>query len=237
MKSSFLRITTILLLVGVGIFSGCGANNPINAVRLNRQAQIYIDYGQYDRAIELLKASLDADFENSASHYWLGHCYEVQGNLTKTIQEYELSVRFDPSLDLAQLALIDTLEAMGRHEESIEAAKSYLHHRGGPAINLSNLANDFAQKQKDEHALLAYQRAQEVEPANAEPTIKLADYYFAKGDEEKGVKTLEAAFMIDPYYPGLARRLGGYNRRVDIPEPRGLPETTPLEKALRKLEE
>lgn len=216
---------------------GTGATNPIKAVNLNRQAQVYFKYAQYDRAQELLQASLDADFENSPSHYWLGQCYEIEGNATKAVREYELAIRFDPSLDMAQLALINLLHNTGQKDHSIQATKVFLRHKGLPACNLTLTAENFALKGMDHQAVLTHQRAQDVEPKNPIPSIKLADYYFTKGLEELGRDSLKQAIVIDPFFPGLARLAGEHDLRIDIPEPRMLPKPRPIDRELQDLED
>lgn len=229
------KLIFVLLATALVGLIGCGATNPIDAVNLNRQAQVYIKYARYDQARELLQSSLDADFENPASHYWLGHCYEVSGETDKAIEEYELAVRFGPTMEKAHIALISLLHTAGLLDQSIQATKVYLRHKGPPACNLTITALEFADKGMDHQAILTYQRAQEVEPKNPVPSIKLAEYYFDRDQQEKGIDGLVAAFMIDPLYPGLARRLGEHGRRVDIPEPPMLPQPTPLQRELRSL--
>jgi len=237
MKISLVKISTILLLGTGVILGGCGATSTIDAVQQNRQAQIYFKYGKYEDAVRLLKSSLDADYENPASHYWLGRCYEIKGNMTKAILEYELAVRFAPALDLAQVALIDALHRTGQEEKSVQATRSYLRYKRAPAFNVSQLAEGFAQQGMDTQALLAYQRAHEVEPANPVPILKLADFYFEKGQEEEGIESLIEALKIDPLYPGLARRLGEYGRRVEIPEPPMFHVPSDMERELHDLED
>ena len=81
----------------------------------------------------------------------------------------------------------------------------------------------------DHQAIQVYKRAQEIEPDNAVPSIALADFYKAKGQSKLEISSLTEAFMINPYYPGLAYRLGTLDRRVKVPEP-------PLIKPLPRIE-
>ena len=198
--------------------TGCKSTNPLEAVRLNQQAQIYYREGYIDQAMSLLQKSVEYDYENSSSHYWLGQCYEQKNNAVKAIFEYEVAVRFSPSMELAQMALISALYRQDRIDESVQAAKVFCKNRYGLACDIINIAKDFAEKGMDHQAVLLYKRAQEVEPDNAVPSIALADFYKAKGQSKMEVSSLTEAFMIDPYYPDLAYRLGVLGQRVDIPE-------------------
>jgi len=200
--------------------TGCKSTNPLEAVRLNRQAQVYYQAGHIDQAMDLLQESLNRDYENPASHYWLGQCYEQKNNPEKAIFEYEVAVRFTPSMELAQLALIRVLHHQGRIDESIQATKVFCKNKYGLASNIMGLAKDFADNGMDHQAVLIYKRAQEVEPDNPIPSIILADFYHAKGQKNLEISSLTEAFMIDPYYPGLTRRLGTLGQRVKVPEPK-----------------
>ena len=141
--------------------AGCKSTNPLEAVRLNRQAQVFYHAGNIDQAMELLQQSLNHDFENPASHYWLGQCYEQKNNAEKAIFEYEVAVRFTPSMELAQLALINVLHRQGRIDESIQATKVFCKSKYGLACNILTIAKGFADKGMDNQAILIYKRAQE----------------------------------------------------------------------------
>ncbi len=205
----------IISVVTAFILSGC----TIDAVHLNRQAQSQIRQGNLDKAAELLKRSHRADYKNSVSHYWLGYCYKARGELTKALWEYELAVRFDPSLDKAQLALIETLNQAGQKEKSLDKTRNYLKYKNNEPVSFfQRLGDSFLQNQMDDHAILTYQLASQRHPKNAVPLAALADYYFEKGDKEKGVEYLTRAFQADPIYPDLARRLGELGYKVEFPE-------------------
>ena len=225
-----------LLLVAVALFAGCAAQ-PFKAVQLNQKAKVYIEYQQYDTAIALLKKSLDSNHENSPSHYWLGRCYQATGNLDKAIYEYQLALRFDPSLDLAQVALIKTYHQTGRIDEALLTAKKYFEHKDAPARVFIVIADEFARDGMQDQVLLAYKQAQKLEPYNPVPAIAMADYYFTLGRTTPAVNSLSNAFRIDPYYPGLARKLGQHGMKVSIPTPKPYyPDRTDIEQKIRDLE-
>ena len=214
MKNTRNYIVTITV-VSAFVLSGC----TIDAVHLNRQAQSQIKQGNLDKASELLKRSHKADYYNSPSHYWLGYCYKAQGQMTRALWEYELAVRFDPSFDKAQLALIETLNQAGQKDKSLEKTSDYLKYKKDePMSFFQRLGGSFLQNQMDDHAILTYQLASQCQPKNAVPLAALADYYFDRGAKEKGVEYLTRAFQADPIYPGLARRLGELGYKVEFPE-------------------
>jgi tetratricopeptide (TPR) repeat protein len=227
-------VTSFGILLGLILILGSGCT--IDAVRLNQQAQIYMEYGEYQKAEELLIKSLDNDHENFASRYWLGRCYQATGQMEKAIYEYNMAVRFAPSMEAAQIALVKTLYQDGQQDESIMRLKKYLEYKDALMGEFIRIARDFASDGMDIHFVVTLQCTQEKFPNDATPMLELAEFYFNKGDEEKGIEALSRALEIDPTYPGLAKRLGDYGYQVKIPEPPGFYKPSPLEEELRELD-
>ena len=221
----------VCLLVMVFICRGCG----VEAVRLTQQAQVYFKYGEYDKAQELLEKSIKADYENPATHYWMARCYESLGDKTKTLWEYELAVRFDPAMELAQMAYIKALYNDNQAAKSVDATVLFLKHKEAAARDFMRLAENFLEAGMEKQTLLCYHAGARSEPHNAVPFMTVADYFFSKGNEGKGVEYLVKAFKVDPYYPGLAGRLGKHNMRVDVPEPPLFPGRSKIEEELYDL--
>ncbi len=67
--------------------------------------------------------------------------------------------------------------------------------------------------------LLTLKYAIEAHPQSPPILIALADHYFNTDNKTAGIDHLVTAFKIAPTYPDLARRLGTYGLRVDIPQP------------------
>ena len=235
MKQWMFIFASLLLAVSF-VLGGCSATYTIKAAQMNQQGQIYFQFQQYDQALKVFQESSNIDFENSATHYWMGRCYQVQANPQKAIEEYRLAVRFSPALEVAQVALITALHQVGQLDESIIATKSYMKYKTGRACDLVLMGNNFAAQGMEHQALLVFERAQELEPTNAEPAIAVADFYLVKGDVEKEKGAIIQAVGIDPFYPGLTLRAGRLGIKVESPRPQPLPRLTPLERALRGYE-
>ena len=226
----------MFLMLGLIILGGCTVTNTFDAVRLNQQAQLYFKHGQYDKAMELLKDSLVADPENSATHYWLGRCHEVTGQKQKTVWAYKDAVRYDPSMELAQMALIKTYYRMDKKDEAIQAARLFLQHKEGLAGDFILIGDNFYAEQMEEPGELAYLAAARAEPGNAGPFIFLANRYQAQGDQEKEVEYLKRALRAQPYNVEVTRRLGKLGYRVELPKPKLFPRPSKLEEELFELE-
>ena len=233
MKTLLFGILQSSIIVILFLSQGCA----VDAVRLNRQSQVYIKHNQFEKARDLLIMSFEVDFENAASHYWLAQCYEALGEESKVIWEYELAVRFDPSMELAQMSYIKALYRSGDIEKSKKATEFFLEHKEGVIRDFIRLAENFLSEKMDAHALLCYYAAARAEPRSPLPFVLLADYYKETGDQEKEIENLILAVKIDPVYPDLAKRLGQYDIRLEIPQPTVFPQPSALEKELFDLDQ
>jgi tetratricopeptide (TPR) repeat protein len=233
MSGSALTLRFLTILLALTLMGGCA----LRSVRMNQKAQVYIQFGEYEKARNILIDSFKINHENPASHYWLGHCYEQTGQMEKAIYEYGLAVRFDPAMHLAQVSYIKALYRANQIDQAYIATQKYLEHKEVPVRDTIGLAEDFVSEDMFDLARMCYTQAQKNEPDNARPSVEIADFYFAQGQQHSAIEYLKQAFRIDPLYPGLARQLGSHGHRVDIPQPRIHPlPPSPLSQKLDAME-
>ena len=218
MASLTRTITRIVLAVALILSTGCQAH-LIEAARLNRQAQRYIERNRHEDAQRLLRRSFTADFENPTSHYLMAQCYEHAGQVERALYEYRLAVRFCPACRDYQVALATALERNGLSNDADEALSLFLKHREARAQEFLDIAAGFRRLGMSRLQLLTLDHAIQTHPQDPQLLIALADHHFSSGNEGKGVDLLIQAFKIDPTYPGLSRRLGEHGIRVEIPQP------------------
>lgn len=231
----------LVLLAATAFIGGC---KSIEAVELNQKAKVYIKYEKYDAAADVLNKSLDTYFEVPSTHYWLGYCYENMNQMSKAIWEYELAVKFDPTMELAQKAYIEALVKDGQEEKAIAAADDYFKRLNAPTREYIRIGKNYLDAGYEVFAVKALEYAfynsgpKKPVPGmtrNIEPLIILADYYQSQGNQEKEGQYLMMAFQEDIAYPGLAKRLGELGIKINIPK-RQVPTVSPLERELQNLE-
>ncbi len=215
MKLPVRTIVALVLITGIIVMAGC-QGNPIT---LNRQAEQYIKQNKFSKAQAVLQQSLKADFERAETHYWLGYCYEQQRLLDQAIYEYGLAISFDPTLTDAQVALARAYYMNGKENKSLSITRTFLRDKVGTTDDFINIARTFLKYNMDQQALMALDKATQVDTYNnAKALVLLGDYYLAHGNRQKGLDYLVQAFKKNPLYPGLAKRLGRYGLRVGIPQ-------------------
>lgn len=231
------RALIVVIMGGLMVCAGgcVQCTSSFEAVRMNRQAQVYYEYGEYNRAEELLLRSFEHDFENPISHYWLGRVYQQQNQMDKAIEEYRLAVRFSPSMELAHQALIDALLKNDQPDEAAEAVETFLTFKTYPLRDYLRIASAFLDQGHIELAEITCRTCLDKHPYEAEPAVLMADYYERTGDTDKERRWLVLAAQADPLHPGLAGRLGRHKITLDIPVYER-PKPSPAERRLRELD-
>src|SRR5438105_12075854 len=116
---------------------------------------------EYQRAL--------AEFPDDAmARGGLGFCYMQTKQWEKALDEYEYTLKRDPS---NVIALSKTAELYGILHRRDEAYKAYLH-----------LADLYSQAGQGARAEAAWQKAVQLSPSDPEPHERLAAYYFGKKD-------------------------------------------------------
>jgi len=212
MKRCTNQLFIMITVVSAILFTGCGPTS----ISLNNDAVAHLEVNEVSEAESLLQQSLNLNFENPQTHLYLGQCFKQQGRYEKAIYEYRLAVKFRPSFLPAQMALIKTLSEDGQPVASTVQAKNFLEFKTDSVDSLIEIGNTFAEQKLHEQALIAYKQAHNINPNSAAGTVALGDYYFSIGQNEAGLQCYKDAFVIDPIFPGLSRKLGEQGMKVDF---------------------
>ncbi|HTD20042.1 MAG TPA: tetratricopeptide repeat protein, partial [Ktedonobacteraceae bacterium] len=106
--------------------------------------------------------------EDAMARSGLGFCYMQSKQWQLALEEYEYTLKRDPS---NVIALSKTAELYGILNRRVEAYKAYLH-----------LADLYSQAGQGARAEAAWQKAVQLSPGDPEPHERLATYYLGKKD-------------------------------------------------------
>ena len=157
---------------------------------------IYLNQGRLERAVRVFRKAISLNPKFAEAHSYLGIAYQQQGELEDALEAWEMAVRFNPSL-----------------------ASS--HHNLGAAYN--NLGMDYVKEEKFEEAIVAFKKAQRVDPDLKEAPEDLRDrgefdeaaaayktvveaqenlgaIYFNQGKMDEAIKAFETVIQLDPHH-------------------------------------
>jgi len=92
--------------------------DPLNPLRHDAVAQLYLDERQFDDAIAELEASLRLNDASAPTHYNLGFALSARGRREEAIAELESAIRIDPEYSIAHNNLGGLLQLGGRLDEA-----------------------------------------------------------------------------------------------------------------------
>ena len=128
-----------IVATAVIVAAGCGGRRSDQA---REQGDIHLRLGQYDQAQAAYERALAADEGNARAHAGLGRLQRTRGEIEAALSHFNAALAADPALVLAHVEKAYALDALGRHAESIEAARTLSATNAEQAIVLeANLLN------------------------------------------------------------------------------------------------
>jgi tetratricopeptide (TPR) repeat protein len=166
------------------------ASNPnLPAAELYRALGIALRRaGHLNRSVEAFQSALQHDRQSATSHLELGNTYAEHGDQPSAATAYRRALAAQPELAEAHYHLAETLDALGEPAEAARALQRAIairpdaagwHHR---LARLHQALAENGDPQLHAAALGHFQRAAELEPANATFTADLARALARDGD-------------------------------------------------------
>lgn len=185
MKKAFLLV--VILFVSV-ISTACINNLAVQ--ELNNKAKAYLEQGDYDNAINRLKASIDLDNTIFETHYNLGIAYTQAGQYPEAIETFKNALKIKPDFIDTYYSLAVTQEnfAKGIIEGSVTTDG-----KSTEKTEKNAGANETTQKKeltKDEKAAVVQLFNDSIESYNA--YLEKAPKIDNKAEIEKNIEDLKA---------------------------------------------
>ena len=183
-------------------------------------AKIYKKLGRYQQAINTMLTVLDQK-ETASSHYMLGELYTLVNNPLLARQSYEKAVKLNGD-NIEYLERLfwnyrsssnnDPLmvkKAIKTGEKLVELVPQGFQYR----IYLGDL---YLKNDDSDEAFEQYQRAQELEPANSLPLIKIARYHEQESEIRQATEFFKKAIKAEEHWWNYLQLGDYYMRQAEI---------------------
>jgi tetratricopeptide (TPR) repeat protein len=181
--------------------------NPDNASVLFYLASVEERLGNFEDAERLFRAVLNLSAHYLDVHNHLGVIYHKQGNLDKSVEEFELALK-QAEYPEVYYNLSVVLKQKGRHEEAVKAAKAAL----SLDPKYADVHNQLGQLAIDQGALdkaeVHLKEALKIEPDHLEAHNNLGIVQYRKGKDAEALRSFEKALSIDSNSPEALNNLG-----------------------------
>lgn len=154
-------------------------------------ARIYMEQNSVIKARDTLLQCLEIEPAYPAAHYYLGIIQERVKELPEALEHYRAAWEGEPKNSGYFLALIETLVAMDRSTEALQAITENLNLVEQDAATYVIAGNIYAKRGEDLEALEMYRKARHVDPMSVPVRETLAFAYHRAGMAEQALLLFE----------------------------------------------
>ncbi|MDC3250628.1 tetratricopeptide repeat protein [Candidatus Pseudothioglobus singularis] len=154
--------------------------------------------GQYQEAIDSIKALTKSYPENALLNNIAGACYAGLGQLASAVKSYEKAISIDPEYSKAYYNLGDTYHSQSNYDESIISYEKAIELDPTYAEALNNLGNVLRESSQLELAVKAYEKALAVNAGFVEANYGLGIVFHELGQLDDMLECLEKVINIEP---------------------------------------
>ena len=191
------------MLITVGAFiAGLEAqeteenNTPIE--EFVERAQALVRRMQLEEAIDIYERIVIAAPDDYDSRLELATLYSRTNQHEKAAQTYSELLEFDSENITYQDGLVSNLQAVGKHDEALELARSYIQTEPNVGEHYARLARFYEVEGNESAALINYNKAIELAPGDKQTYLKLARLNFLNEDMDAAEMALKDAILSTP---------------------------------------
>lgn len=160
------------------------------------------------KAIEVGEKATKLYPQDTIFHNLLGVAYSNDGQLDKTIVEYQKVLEFDPLFSDVRGKLGSLYVNRNEYDKAIEIYKEGLQVNPECSVSLDNLAKIYLLQGKTKKAKTVLKRLVKINPDNFEAHHNLARIYYEEGDLSAVVNECKEMLRIDPKNVETHKNLG-----------------------------
>ncbi|OGJ55655.1 hypothetical protein A2706_00100 [Candidatus Peribacteria bacterium RIFCSPHIGHO2_01_FULL_51_35] len=180
-------------------------NYPRSGVALNNLGDVLMKQDDAAAAKEYFEQALEVSPGLLQAHLNLGNVYRAENALDKAVEEYRMFIRIAEQKDVmgpedmaGYYFLGETLESMGKHQESIRQFEIATEKGPEFAETFFNLGLQYQKRDRTNEAVKIFEQAVRVDPLYARAHYHLAGVYGETGNIAGAIRELEIVLRLDP---------------------------------------
>ncbi len=165
---------------------------------LNNKAQIDIEHGELDSAINCCKKGIELDDNFPVSYNNMGNAYINKQEYDSAIDFFKKAVKLDPEYKEAWNNMGFTYELKTDYDNALDSIQMAVEIDENYAIAWYNMGNVYKHRNESDQAIESYKKAIELKPDYARAWLFMANIYHEKKEYNIAIKHLEKAVELDP---------------------------------------
>ncbi len=194
----------IIALLSFSIPTGCsignlGQSSPIIQTICDKEADLHLEKGNWDRAIELHERIIREKPTLALAHYHLGYAYGFKEEHDREVEEYEKAMQLGlRKFDLFYNAGMAYAEYLGDYDKALDVFKEAerIDPKNGEIHYALGLAYWF--KEAESEAVREFLKTVNLNPEHIEAHALLGEIYTRRGQYDFAKAEWERVLELDP---------------------------------------
>lgn len=182
--------------------------NPSPSDTHLRLARVFAGTGQFNKAVDELKAALDVNFQNPQVFLALGDLHNQRGMLDDAEKAYKKAIALQAKFAKAYDGLADVYAKKGDTEKCIRTMKNAISKSPKNAARQKALGKVLLEKGKVDEAKAAFDCAVKVEPRNMVIQAEIGEIFLAKDLDGEAAELFNSVLRANPNDVHMYNRLG-----------------------------
>jgi tetratricopeptide (TPR) repeat protein len=190
--------------------------DPSDLDRTLDYTRLLMDMDRYDEAIQFIQSGTADTASSSPIKLRLGAVEMIKGDYAAARDAFNAALAENPDLDAGYVGLAQTYSRQGNDTEAIhilDAARSKRPSRYLLEYYFGLLASRLS---REDEAIVALQRAAQLEPSSPDPSFELGKIYASKQDWPDARKAFEHVVALNPKFAAAHYQLSQVYARLGL---------------------
>ncbi len=174
--------------------------DPSNPDRTLDYTRLLMDMDRYDEAIQFIQSGITETASTSPVKLRLGAVEMIKGDYAAARDAFNAALADNPELDAAYVGLAQTYARQSNDPEAIDILEAARSKRSGRYLLEYYFGLLASRLGRDEEAIVALERAAQLEPRSPDPSFELGKIYASKQDWPDARKAFEHVVGLTPLF-------------------------------------
>jgi len=174
--------------------------DPSNPDRTLDYTRLLMDMDRYDEAIQFIQSGITETASTSPVKLRLGAIEMIKGDYAAAREAFNAALADNPELDAAYVGLAQTYARQSNDTEAIDILEAARSKRPGRYLLEYYFGLLASRLGREEEAIIALERAAQLEPKSPDPSFELGKLYGSKQDWPDARKAFEHVVGLNPQF-------------------------------------
>lgn len=184
----------------LGAYRAAAVADPTNPDRTLDYTRLLMDMDRYDEAIQFIQSGMAATAAASPLQLRLGAVEMIKGDYAAARDAFHAALADNPDLDAAYVGLAQTYARQANDKEAVNILEAARSKRPGHYLLEYYFGLLASRLGREEEAIVALERAAQLEPKSPDPSFELGKLYGSQQDWPRARQAFEHVIELNPQF-------------------------------------